>query len=151
VKLKAIIGEHEEEVELELAGERVSARIGARGYELEAREIELGCYLFFLGNKVREVRVDDKITIVDPRRLRSGQNSGGHHHGVAQIVAPMPGKVVKVQVEAGAAVEKGVGVVVVEAMKMQNEMKSPRAGVVVSVNVQPGDTVNAGDVLFVLD
>jgi biotin carboxyl carrier protein len=44
-----------------------------------------------------------------------------------------------------------VGVVVVEAMKMQNEMKSPRAGVVVSVNVKPGDTVNAGDVLFVLD
>ena len=151
MKLKAIIGEHEEEVELELDGERVSARIGARSYELEAREIETGVYLFFLGNKVREVRVDDKITIVDPRRLRSGQNSGGHHHGVAQIVAPMPGKVVKVQVEAGAAVEKGVGVVVVEAMKMQNEMKSPRAGVVVSVNVQPGDTVNAGDVLFVLD
>lgn len=151
MKLKAIIGEREEEVGLELAGERVSARIGARSYELEAREIEPGCYLFFLGNKVREVRVDDKITIVDPRRLRSGQNSGGHHHGVAQIVAPMPGKVVKVQVEAGAAVEKGVGVVVVEAMKMQNEMKSPRAGVVVSVNVQPGDTVNAGDVLFVLD
>lgn len=151
MKLKAIIGEHEEEVGLELDGERVSARIGARSYELEAREIETGVYLFFLGNKVREVRVDDKITIVDPRRLRSGQNSGGHHHGIAQIVAPMPGKVVKVQVEAGAAVEKGVGVVVVEAMKMQNEMKSPRAGVVVSVNVQPGDTVNAGDVLFVLD
>lgn len=151
MKLKAIIGEHEEELELELAGERVSARIGVRSYELEARETEPGCYLFFLGNKVREIRVDDSIEIVDPRRLRSGQNSGGHHHGVAQVVAQMPGKVVKVQVEAGATVEKGVGVVVVEAMKMQNEMKSPRAGVVVSVNVQPGDTVNAGDVLFVLD
>jgi biotin carboxyl carrier protein len=151
VKLKAIIGETEEEVELELAGRQVSARIGPRSYELEAREIDTGVYLFFFGNKVREVRVDDTIKIVDPKRLRSGQNSGGHHHGVAQIVAPMPGKVVKVQVEAGAAVEKGVGVVVVEAMKMQNEMKSPRAGVVVSVNVKPGDTVNAGDVLFVLD
>jgi len=70
---------------------------------------------------------------------------------VAEIVAPMPGKVVRVQVEAGATVEKGVGVIVVEAMKMQNEMKSPRAGVVVSVNVKPGDTVNAGDVLAVLE
>ena len=151
MKLKAIIGEHEQELELELVGERVSARIGARSYDLEVREIESGFYLFFFGDKVREFRVDEKIQIIDPKRLRSGQNSGGHHHGVAQIVAPMPGKVVKVQVEAGAEVEKGVGVVVVEAMKMQNEMKSPRAGVVVSVNVKPGDTVNAGDVLFVLD
>ena len=151
MKLKAIIGEVEEELGLELDGERVSATIGTRSYELEAREIEPGVYLFFFDNKVREFRVDDKIKIVDPRRLRSGQNSGGHHHGVAQIVAQMPGKVVKVQVEAGETVEKGVGVVVVEAMKMQNEMKSPRAGVVVSVNVKPGDTVNAGDVLFVLD
>ena len=151
MKLKAIIGDTEEEVGLELDGVRVSARIGARAYELEAREIEPGVYLFFFGNEVREVRVDDTIKIIDPRRLRSGQNSGAHHHGVAQIVAQMPGKVVKVHVEAGAEVEKGVGVVVVEAMKMQNEMKSPRAGVVVSVNVKPGDTVNAGDVLFVLD
>lgn len=138
-------------MELELAGGRVSARIGARAYELEVREIEPGSYLFFFNDRVREVRVDDSIKIIDPRRLRSGQNSGAHHHGVAQIVAQMPGKVVKVHVEAGAEVEKGVGVVVVEAMKMQNEMKSPRAGVVVSVNVKPGDTVNSGDVLFVLD
>lgn len=151
MKLKAIIGEDEQELEVKLDGERVSARIGARSYELEAREIEPGVYLFFFGDKVREFRVDDTIKIIDPRRLRSGQNSGAHHHDVAQIVAQMPGKVVKVHVEAGATVEKGVGVVVVEAMKMQNEMKSPRAGVVVSVNVKPGDTVNSGDVLFVLD
>lgn len=151
MKLKAIIGEHEEDVELGLDGGRVSARIGARSYELEAREIESGVYLFFLGNKVREFRFDDRIKIIDPRRLRSGQNSAGHHHVVAQIVAPMPGKVVKIHVEAGATVEKGAGVVVVEAMKMQNEMKSPRAGVVVSVNVKPGDTVNAGDVLAELE
>ena len=151
MKLKAIIGETEEEVGLELVDGRVSARIGARSYELEAREIEDGVYLFFVGNRVREVRVDDRVKIIDPKRLRSGQNSGGHHHGVAQIVAQMPGKVVRVHVEAGESVEKGAGVIVVEAMKMQNEMKSPRAGVVVSVNVKPGDTVNAGDVLAVLE
>ena len=151
MKLKAIIGEIEEEVGLELDGERVSARIGTRAYELETREIEPGVYLFFFDDKVREVRVDDSVKIVDPKRLRSGQNSGGHHHGTAQIVAPMPGKVVRVQVDEGAPVEKGVGVVVVEAMKMQNEMKAPRAGVVVSLNVKPGDTVNAGDVLAVLE
>lgn len=136
---------------LELAGARVSARIGARHYELEARETEPGVYVFFLGNTVREFRVDERIKIIDPKRLRSGQNSDGHHHGVAEIVAPMPGKVVRVHVEPGASVEKGDGVVVVEAMKMQNEMKAPRSGLVVSVNVQPGDTVNAGDVLAVLE
>ena len=151
MKLRAIIGDVEEEVGLEFDGERVSARIGTRVYELAAREIEPGSYLFFFRNQVREFRVDDRVKIVDPRRLRSGQNAGGPHHGVAQIVAPMPGKVVKVQVEAGATVEKGAGVVVVEAMKMQNEMKSPRTGTVVSINVKPGDTVNAGDVLAVLD
>ena len=151
MKLKAIIGDKEHDLSLELDGGRLSAEIGARRYELEVREIEPGVYLFFVGDKVRELRVDGSIKIIDPKRLRSGQNSGGLHHGVAQIVAPMPGKVVRVHVEAGANVEKGAGVVVVEAMKMQNELKSPRAGVVVSVNVQPGDTVNAGDVLAVLE
>ena len=155
MKLKAIIDDKEEDVILEIDGEHVSAKIGtgisARGYDLVAREIESGSYLFFFDNTVREVRVDGSVKIVDPKRLRSTQISGGHHHGVAEIVAPMPGKVVRVHVAEGATVEKGVGVVVVEAMKMQNEMKSPRAGVVVSVNVKPGDTVNAGDVLAVLE
>lgn len=161
MKLKAIIDGSEQELSLQLDGGRVSVEIGARLYDLEAREIESGFYLLYLSNRVRECRVSKNnvvidghtfdVTIIDPKRLRSGQNSGGHHQGVAQIVAPMAGKVVRVQVEAGATVEKGVGVVVVEAMKMQNEMKSPRAGVVVSVNVEPGDTVNAGDVLAVLE
>jgi biotin carboxyl carrier protein len=151
VKLKALVNDREEELVLTLKDGRVLAEVGARRYELEARELEPGVYLFFLGNTVREVRVDGSIKIIDPKRLRSGQNSTGHHHGVAEIVAPMPGKVVRVHVEAGATVEKGAGVVVVEAMKMQNEMKSPRTSVVVSVNVKPGDTVNAGDVLAVLE
>ncbi|HEY3582293.1 MAG TPA: biotin/lipoyl-containing protein [Pyrinomonadaceae bacterium] len=151
MKLKAIIGDQERDLSLKLEGERVSAEIDGRHYDLVAREIEPGFYLFFLGDKVREFRVDENVNIIDPKRLRSGQNSSGHHHGTAQIVAPMPGKVVRVQVEAGATVEKGAGVIVVEAMKMQNEMKAPRAGVVVTLNVQPGDTVNAGDVLVVLE
>jgi biotin carboxyl carrier protein len=63
----------------------------------------------------------------------------------------MPGKVVRVLVEAGQAVEAGQGVVVVEAMKMQNELKSPKAGAVAEVRVEPGATVNAGDVLVVIE
>ena len=63
----------------------------------------------------------------------------------------MPGKVVRVLVESGASVEIGAGIVVVEAMKMQNEMKSPKAGVVTSINAQVGATVSAGDVLAVIE
>jgi biotin carboxyl carrier protein len=168
MKLKALIGDREEELLIKLENGRISAQIGNRVYELEVREIERDCYLFFLHHNVHECRVSERpaskegfdvtihgrshsVTIVDPKRLRSGQNSDRHHHGVAEIRAPMPGKVVRVQTEAGATVEKGAGVIVVEAMKMQNEMKSPRAGVVVSLNVQAGDTVNAGDVLAVIE
>ncbi len=168
MKLKAIIGDREEELLLKLEEGRVSAEIGDRVYNLDVREIEPDSYLFFLNTNVHECRVSARtaakrtfdvsihgrsyaVTIVDPKRLRSGQNFDRHHHGAAEILAPMPGKVVRVQLEVGTTVEKGAGVVVVEAMKMQNEMKSPRDGVVVSINVKPGDTVNAGDVLAVVE
>jgi biotin carboxyl carrier protein len=168
VKLKALIGEREEELVVKVADGRVTAEVGGRVYDLEVREPQPDSFLFFLNTDVHECRVTERagaredfdvsirgrnyaVTIVDPKRLRSGQNSDRHHHGVAEIRAPMPGKVVRVQIEAGAEVEKGAGLVVVEAMKMQNEMKSPRDGVVVSLNVKPGDTVNAGDVLAVVE
>jgi len=168
VKLKVLIGERDEDLLLKLEEGQVSAQIGDRVYQLQVREIEANGYLFFLNTNVHECRVSEHasakntfdvalhgrshtVTIIDPKRLRSGQNSDRHHHGVAEILAPMPGKVVRVQTEAGATVDKGAGVVVVEAMKMQNEMKSPRAGVVVSIKVKPGDTVNAGDVLAVVE
>ena len=162
MKLRAVIEDQEQEVTVRVDGGRVHAEVGGRVYDLELREPEPGSYLFLRGAEVHECRVGENldvnlhgrnysIEIIDPKRLRSGQDSDRHHHGLAEITAPMPGKVVRVQVEAGAAVEKGAGVVVVEAMKMQNEMKSPRAGVVVSINVKPGDTVNAGDVLAVVE
>ena len=165
VKLKAFIDDREQELTVRIDGERVTAEIDGRVYDLELREPEPGSYLFVRGAEVHECRANKShdgfvvslhgrnyaITIVDPKRLRSGHDSDRHHHGLAEITAPMPGKVVRVQIEAGASVEKGSGIVVVEAMKMQNEMKSPRAGVLVSINVKPGDTVNAGDVLAVVE
>ena len=91
------------------------------------------------------------VTLTDPKRLRGEQSADASLDGTVKIVAPMPGKVVRVLVEAGAEVEAGAGVVVVEAMKMQNEMKSPKAGKVTSINVTTGATVNAGDVLAVVE
>ncbi len=165
MKLKAIVDNQEHELTLHTEDGRVKAEIDGRVYDLELREPEPDSYLFFRDADVHECRVTKShegfdvslhernyaVTIVDPKRLHSGQDSDRHHHGLAELRAPMPGKVVRVQIEVGATVEKGTGVVVVEAMKMQNEMKSPRAGVVVSINVKPGDTVNAGDVLAVVE
>ncbi len=165
MKLKAIIEDREQELNVRIDGGRVHAEVGGRVYDLELREPEPGCYLFLRDAAVHECRVSESheaidvslhernyaVTIVDPKRLRVGSDAHGHQHGLAEITAPMPGKVVRVQIETGATVEKGSGIVVVEAMKMQNEMKSPRKGVVVSINVKPGDTVNAGDVLAVVE
>ena len=165
VKLKAVIDDRELDLSVRIDGGSVRAEIDGRVYDLSLHEPEPGCYVFFRDAEVHECRVSQSqdgfdvslrgrnhpVAIVDPKRLRSGQDSDRHHHGLAEITAPMPGKVVRVQIEVGATVEKGTGVIVVEAMKMQNEMKSPRAGVIVSVNVKPGDTVNAGDVLAVIE
>jgi len=82
----------------------------------------------------------------DPRRW-SRQAAGRGGDGVQAIASNMPGKVVRVLVAAGDPVEAGQGIVVVEAMKMQNEMKSPRAGKVLSLSAREGATVAAGEVL----
>jgi len=91
------------------------------------------------------------VTLVDPKRLRSARGAGEHGDGAAKIAAPMPGKVVRVLVEAGQKVEAGDGIVVVEAMKMQNEMKAPKSGILVTLNAEVGATVNGGDLLAVIE
>ncbi|MCX7975429.1 MAG: acetyl-CoA carboxylase biotin carboxyl carrier protein subunit [Candidatus Aminicenantes bacterium] len=69
----------------------------------------------------------------------------------SEVKITMPGKVVAVQVENGAQVKEGQAVLILEAMKMQNEIKAPRDGRVANLKVKPGDTVEAGTVLFTLD
>jgi biotin carboxyl carrier protein len=63
----------------------------------------------------------------------------------------MPGRVIRVLVESGQEIGAGQGLIVVEAMKMQNEMKSPRAGRVAEVRAAAGATVSAGDILVVIE
>ena len=86
----------------------------------------------------------------DPRRW-SPQSAGRGHDGIQTIAAPMPGKVVRVLVAAGDSVAPGQGLVVVEAMKMQNELKAPRTGRVLSVAVREGATVAAGEPLVTIE
>lgn len=87
----------------------------------------------------------------DPRSLKARRAHAAGADGPKAIKASMPGRVVRVLAQKGEAVEAHQGVVVIEAMKMQNELKSPKAGVVVELRVVSGDTVATGDVLAVIE
>jgi acetyl/propionyl-CoA carboxylase alpha subunit len=89
--------------------------------------------------------------VEDPRSLQGRRGSGAGTDGPRSLKSPMPGRVVRVLVEAGQEVEEGQALVVIEAMKMQNELKSPKAGRVVRVAVGVGNTVGAGEVLAVVE
>jgi biotin carboxyl carrier protein len=132
---------------------------------LEAvREVEPGVYSVLLDGRSFEVRAIAAphvlnvetggrrfaVEVRDPRNA-SRQSRAATGSGRQSVAAPMPGKVVRVLVQEGDAVDIGQGLIVVEAMKMQNEMKASRAGRVVEVRVGEGDTVAAGDKLVVLE
>jgi biotin carboxyl carrier protein len=168
MKLTAEISGEKLELNIKRDGERVVAEIDGRPVEIVVRESAEGFYLLLAGSRVYPCRVERnaarreafevhvgtrtfEVALSDPKRLGSAAELALHGDTTAQIVAPMPGKIVRVLVELGAQVEAGDGVVVVEAMKMQNEMKSPKAGTVVALHTEAGATVNAGDVLAVIE
>jgi biotin carboxyl carrier protein len=91
------------------------------------------------------------VELRDPRSLRARQGSAADEKGPRKIVAPMPGRVVRLLVAEGAEVEAGQGMIVVEAMKMQNEIKSPKKGIVKKMVAAAGAAVNAGDVLAIVE
>lgn len=127
-------------------------------------EVEPGVYSLLRESRVDEVRIvrspsgytasvggwNFELEVIDPRDRRSSASAGGGE-GRQRILAPMPGKVVRVLVALGDPVRAGQGVVVVEAMKMQNEMKASKAGTVVEIRVESGGTVAAGDVLAIVE
>lgn len=94
----------------------------------------------------REIPID----VADPRSRRSSATAAAHN-GPTEIVAPMPGRIAKLLAPVGSAVEKGTGLVVIEAMKMQNEIRAPRSGKVAEVYVREGDGVELGARLIRLD
>jgi biotin carboxyl carrier protein len=168
MKLTAEIEGRQHALELMREGARVFAEVDGRAYDLEVREIESGATLFVIGGRVYECRAEAggargeewrvdvgnsrfDMTLVDPRRLRAAGAAGARAAGRAAISSSMPGKVVRVLVEAGAAVGAGDPLVVVEAMKMQNELKSPKAGTVVELHAREGATASAGEVLAVVE
>lgn len=129
-----------------------------------AVEIGPGVYSVLLGEQSHEVRIIEgrdslavevngravEIRLLDPRESASSTGAG-EQSGRRDVRAPMPGKVVCVLVEEGASVVTGQGLVVVEAMKMQNELKSPKTGRVLKISARAGATVAAGEALVTLE
>jgi biotin carboxyl carrier protein len=151
-------------VELEQRNGRIVAIIDSRSYDVEVLNPEEGVYLIFAGNLVYEARVWSaesssfnvklrgqvfNAKVFDRKRARAVAEHSDE--GQQHLTSPMPGKVVRVLLKPGDQVAAGQGVVIVEAMKMQNEIKSPRAGRLIEVRVVEGATVNATQVLAIVD
>ena len=97
------------------------------------------------------VHLADDTVAVDLQDAAHGAATPAHHPtGPARLTAPMPGRVLRVLAEAGRNVEAGQGLVVIEAMKMENELRASRAGRVVEIAVHEGQTVETGALLVVV-
>ena len=122
--------------------------VDGRSHTLSARPGERrGQWTIALGAERFAVEAVDERT----RAIREMTGGAGEDEAAKTVTAPMPGLVVKIEVEVGQQVKAGQGVVVVEAMKMENELKAPAAGVVAKILVQERQTVEKGATLIVLE
>ena len=166
MKLTLEINGRSEGIELVSGAPECRFQLGAGAVRDAQVEIaEPGVYSVLLDGRSYDVYVEDaaggglvvdlngyhfEIEAKDPRAWsRKAAGQGGS--AVQSIVSPMPGKVVRVLVAAGDDVEKGQAIIVVEAMKMQNELKANRAGKVLSLAAKEGATVAAGELLATIE
>jgi biotin carboxyl carrier protein len=150
-------------VELERRNENWSCRIDGQPVDADIVEIGAGVYSILLGGQVLEARVEPSgkqlqihvgerrlaAEVIDPRQWRR-RHGALEVEGSQEVLAPMPGKVVRLLAAAGDAVDAGQGILVLEAMKMQNEVRSPKSGKLERLLVTEGQPVNAGDTLAVV-
>jgi len=168
MKLYADISDEKHQIEINHKADIVYANIDGRKYDVEVSEPEPGVYLIKNAGKIYQVSVSpDAVTmgltnvrvgpsefavkLIDPKRLRGVADADGHADGPAEIKTAMPGKVVRLLVTPGTVVEKGDGVMIVEAMKMQNELKAPKSGVIMEIRVEESATVAAGETLATVE
>jgi biotin carboxyl carrier protein len=119
----------------------VSVILNGAAFEFHVAPSPSGSYTLQTGSHEFHAEVRD------PRSWRGRKQGGLDAEGRQEIVAPMPGKVIRLLVKAGDQVETGQGLVVVEAMKMQNEIRSPKKGRIERFRAKEGQLVNAGDIL----
>jgi len=153
-------------VELHRDADRWRISLDGTPVDGDAVEIAPNIFSILLNGQAHEVRIapasDGTLTlqtghqeftaeVIDPRAWRGRRHGAVEAEGRQQITAPMPGKVVRLLVQPGDKVHAGQGLLVVEAMKMQNEVCSPKTGTVERLLVQEGQPVNAGQVLAWID
>jgi biotin carboxyl carrier protein len=165
MRYQAIVdgADHELEIE-ELSAETYRVKLGGQSYDVDLRKTHGSSFLALVGNRAFDFSVsvegDDllmisrhgvnRVTLVDKRR--GGQAGAGRViTGRVELKAMMPGRVVNVLVKAGDEVAADQGVLVVEAMKMENELKTPKAGKVLEIRVSVGQAVEKGEVLAVIE
>ncbi len=134
-------------------GGRYSLIIGGRSYEIFARRIiqpdDAGSsqlYEVMCGEQRFEVRVED-----EREQSLVGSVTPAHVIGEARVRAPMPGLVIGIPLEVGASVTHGQTVIILEAMKMENDLAAPRSGIIKEIKASQGQTVNQGDVLVIIN
>ena len=120
-----------------------SVLMDGRSYEARVERFERGLIVVIDGHRF-------EIGVTDPRGWYRGSGAGAAG-GIETVCAPMPGKVVRVLVAVGDMVETGQGLVVVEAMKMQNELKAGRAGRIATLSAREGATVAAGEAIATIE
>jgi biotin carboxyl carrier protein len=129
---------------VEIAPHTFSVLLQGKSYELRVTPMPDGSL------KIQSATAEFVAQVIDPREW-GGRRGALQAEGRQQIVAPMPGKIVRVLVSLGEKVEVGQGLIVVEAMKMQNEIRSPKSGIVEKIVATEGQAVNAGDGLIWVD
>ena len=165
VQLTGSSGKKLRTVELERDAHRWKILLDGQSVDADAVEIAPNTLSLLLEGQSYDVRItpspdgalklqtglqEFSAEVLDPRAWRGRKHGALEAEGRQQVVAPMPGKVIRVLVQAGDKVEAGQGLLVVEAMKMQNEIRSPKAGAVERLLVKEGQPVNAGDVLCIV-
>jgi biotin carboxyl carrier protein len=167
MKRTLILGKDSHDVELLHQDGVTTLTWEGQGHPIDILELEPGCYSILMDGRSVEVRLDRakspdpdthayramlydgayEFALVDPRRaLLAG--SGGAGAGGGVLSSPMPGKIVKLLVKPGDPVQEGQTLLVMEAMKMQNELKTTTSGTVTTVHVQEGATVETGAALI---
>ena len=152
-------------VELTRNADACGIVLDGKQLDTDAVQVAPGIFSILLDGKSYEVRVlpsrngslrlqaghhEFLAEVTDPRAWRGRRYGSTEAVGRQEVVAPMPGKVVRVLIALGEKVEAGQGLMVVEAMKMQNEVRSPKSGVVERLMVKEGQAVNAGEVLAIV-
>lgn len=133
-----------------IAADIVEVRAGIFSVLIESKVFEARVWRAANGVHVAIGGVEYLAQLQDPRQWRRGAAGSSAMEGRQNVIAPMPGKVVRILVKSGEKIALGQGLLIVEAMKMQNEIKAAKDGTVEKLIVQEGQPVNAGEVLAVI-